>query len=80
MNKRKVRKVIMAGFELLGGIGAAKIVNNISPYEGIFGSIACGTFAFFAAMAAQDMIEGQLLKCEEVLKYIMENNKDFIAV
>lgn len=79
MDKRKVKNIIKTGIKMLGGIGAVKIVHNISPYEGIFGSIACGTFTFFAVMAAQDMIEGQLLKCEEIIKH-MENGEDFIVI
>lgn len=72
-----VKNIIKTGVKVLGGVGAIKIVRNITPYEGIFGTVACGTFAFFAAMAAQDMIEGQMLKCEEVLRH-MSNGGDMV--
>lgn len=79
MDKKKLKNVVKTGIKALGGLGAAKIVYNIMPYEGPLGTVACGTFAFFAVMATQDMIEGQLLKCERILKEI-ENGADFIAV
>ena len=78
MNKKDVKLIVKTLVKGMGAMGAVKIVRNVSPYEGIFGSIACGTFAFFAAMAAQDMIETQLLKCELILKN-MSNGTDFVV-
>lgn len=79
MNKRDVKNLVRFGIKSLGAIGAIKIVHNITPYEGVVGTIACCTFAFFAAMAAQDMIEGQMLKCEAILQQIANNNGEMVV-
>lgn len=78
MDKKDIKKLVRVGIKTLGGIGAVKIVHNISPYEGVFGSLACGTFAFFASMAAMDMIEDQLLQCEKILAQ-MSNNETMVV-
>lgn len=77
MTNRDAKNLIRFGIKAVGGIGAAKIVHNLTPYEGVFGTIACGTFMFFAAMAAQDMIDNQLLKCEKILASI-ENGGEMV--
>ena len=79
MNKKDMKNLVRFGIKALGGIGAAKIVHNISPYEGVVGTIACGTFAFFAAMAAQDMIDSQMLKCETILQQLANNGGDMVV-
>lgn len=79
MNQKDVKALIRTGVKVLGGIGAIKIIHNISPYEGVFGSIACGTFAVFAAMAVQDMIDDQMLKCEKILEQIT-NGGDVVVL
>lgn len=78
MNKYDTKAIAKAVIKGIGAVGAVKIVHNLTPYEGVFGTIACGTFTFFAAMAAQDMIESQLLKCEAVL-HNMSNGADFVV-
>ena len=78
MNKYDTKVIVKTLIKGAGAIGAAKIVHNLTPYEGVFGTIACGTFTFFAAMAAQDMIEDQLLKCEKILQN-MGNGTDFVV-
>ena len=79
MNKKDVKNLVRFGIKALGGIGAVKIVRNITPYEGVIGTIACGTFAFFAAMAAQDMIDGQMMKCEAILQQLANNGGDMVV-
>lgn len=78
MNKYDTKVIAKTLIKGVGAIGAVKIVHNLTPYEGVFGTIACGTFTFFAAMAAQDMIEDQLLKCEKILQN-MGNGTDFVV-
>lgn len=74
MSNREVKDLAKLGIKTLGTVGAIKIIRNITPYEGVFGSIACGTFAFFAAMAVQDMIDDQMLKCEKILEHLDDNS------
>lgn len=78
MNKRDAKNLIRFGIKAIGGVGAVKIIRNITPYEGVIGTLACGTFAFFAAMAAQDMIDGQMLKCEAILQQLANNGGEMV--
>lgn len=78
-NRRDIRNLVKFGLEMLGGVGAAKIVQNISPYEGIFGTLACSTFGFFIGMATVDMIDEQFLKCEKILAAIT-NGEEMVVV
>lgn len=78
MNKRDAKALVKVGIKALGGIGAVKIVHNLTPYEGVFGTICCGTTAFFAALAMQDVIDKQMLKCEQILENLA-NGGDMVV-
>lgn len=68
MNSKDVKNIVKTGVNLVATVGVFKILRNITPYEGPFGTIACGTASFFIGLAMQDVVENQMMKCERILQ------------
>lgn len=68
MNAKDVKTIAKTGVNLIATLGVFKILRNITPYEGPFGTIACATATFFIGLAMQDVIDDQMMKCERILQ------------